>query len=795
MIEGTILNYRDNSGQIKGDDDKTYAFNRRALGEGDVAQATPGRRVRFQPEGDRARDVALLAQTVPGEVRKPKPVAPPHTGSQPLQGQAPAVQPSPLPRPDSSPRPTMSGVYRFLNPYNFVRPLEVRHPNQAPLLGRCTPPPHDRYVGITGQIKCRLTATTPLFVSDSEGIDEESVSEKTHRHYRFFRDPEGNVAIPGTSLRGPIRSVFEAVTNSCFANFAGDKRLSYHLPPGDALKLVPARVRKVSDDRWELDLLPGTTPMNPDQRPSGPQYAAWVHTYRPLWASRTTAQVPNSPYAARQKLSLAGFKHGDRCQAIVEMVQHPLRRFEFWNVVALAQSGQPLPKPKGNQQPVNGYLCITNQNIENKHDERLFFTTQQPQPIDLPDPVRKKYEELIADYQERHSDEASKRKQPAQTQGKEPAFSRFILERTRKNDHKLEEGDLVYAMLERKARGFGVRFIVPVSVPRVGFDHAIGELLYPNDLSKCEQYDELCPACRTFGWIWGGEDRNASHPPIAERTAYAGRVCFSHARLVKDCGTLEATTLAILSTPKPTTTRFYLRPKNDKPQDRLADHQVDYDAQGQIIRGRKFYRHHGDRFNPQEYQSVNSAKGDQNRTLHGVQKAGCVFEFNVDFENLSEIELGALVWSLAMEGWHHRLGLGKPLGFGSAKIEVINVRTFNPMARYATVSQEIDGWVEQIGRVHDWIVAFKQAMQARYGVPFEQLANVRDMNALLAASPPLPVHYPRPTTRPQAEGKQYEWFVGNKRSGQDAGPRLVLRLANEDREGLPLIDKYGDQQR
>lgn len=689
------------------------------------------------------------------------------------------------------------GSYRFLNPYNFVRPLEVRNPNQVPLLGRCAPPPHDRYVGITGRIECRLTAVTPLFVSDSEGIDEEPVGEKIHRHYRFFRDPDGNVAIPGTSLRGPIRSIFEAVTNSCFANFGGDKRLSYHLPPGDALRLVPARVRKVSDGRWELDLLPGTTPVNPDQRPSGPQYAAWVHIYKPLWASQTAAKVPSSPYAARQKLSLAGWEHGTPCQAIVESVQHPLRRFEFWNVVALAQVGQPLPKPKGDQRVVNGFLCVTNQNIENKHDERLFFSTQQLKPLELPGDVRKRYEELIADYQERHSDDAHKRKQPAQPQGKEPALSRFILERTGRKEGKLVDGDLVYAMLERKAHGFSVRFIVPVSVPRVGYDRAIGELLYPDDLCKCEQYASLCPACRTFGWIWGGEDRDAPRPPITERTAYTGRVRFSHAFLSTEtnAGTMDSITIAILSTPKPTTTRFYLRPKNGKPQDHLADHQVDYDATGQIIRGRKVYRHHGDRLNSQEYQSVNSSKSDQNRTLHGIQKPGSVFKFTVDFENLSDIELGALLWSLEMEGWHHRLGLGKSLGFGSATIEVAKVQILSPSARYAALSEETDGWTDRTDNRQSWVATFKQAMQARYGAAFEQLANVRDMRALLASSPPLPVHYPRPTLRPQAEGKQYEWFVGNKRSGQDAGPRLALHLADEDRDGLPLIDKYGDQQR
>lgn len=35
-----------------------------------------------------------------------------------------------------------TGKYRFLNPYNFVRPLKPVNLDQAPLMGRCTPPPH-----------------------------------------------------------------------------------------------------------------------------------------------------------------------------------------------------------------------------------------------------------------------------------------------------------------------------------------------------------------------------------------------------------------------------------------------------------------------------------------------------------------------------------------------------------------------------------------------------------------------------------------------------------------------------
>jgi CRISPR-associated protein (TIGR03986 family) len=224
----------------------------------------------------------------------------------------------------------------------------------------------------------------------------------------------------------------------------------------------------------------------------------------------------------------------------------------------------------------------------------------------------------------------------------------------------------------------------------------------------------------------------------------------------------------------------------------LCDQQVGYDNPAQILRGRKVYRHHGSRLDPQEYQSVNGNKSDQNRTVHGVQKAGSRFEFTVEFENLAPVELGALLWSLRLEGWHHRIGYAKPLGFGSARIEVLSVSILNPEVRYASLSDTADGWIDRTDQIDVWIDNFKRAMAARYGAAFDQLANIRDLKALLADTPPLPVHYPRPTRQPQAQGKQYEWFVGNKRGGQSPGPRLALSLADDDQTGLPLIDKDGN---
>lgn len=757
MPEGTITRFFSDRGFgfIQPDGGGRDLYFRAERVEGFAARdVRPGLRVYYEsessPQGLRAKVVRALGAGSAG----PGPVAP-------------------------------AGGYRFLNPYNFVRPLKAANDKAAPPLGRCMPPPHDRYVALTGRITCALTATTPLFIADADGVQ----GENGHYTFRFFQYGD-QPAIPATSLRGSIRSVFEAATNSCFSVFSSKKRLSYHLQPEEALKLVPARVVHREDpEEWYLDLLPGTTPLAVGQRPLGLQYAAWVHRYSPLQASRTLREAPGTPYGRRKLLALTGRRHREKCQAIVEEIEHPRRGFRFWNVVKLAPIDEPELMPGPGQKRIIGYLCITNQNIENKHDERLFFAEGKPLRIPLGKVTRDRYDELLADYQDRHEDEVEKRADPKSVQGRDPAFSRFVIRRKGEQE-RLRSGDLVYAMLRRDGQNIGIDFIVPVSVPRVGYDQTVGERLEPDApgktgaLLKCRDYGALCPACRTFGWVSEDASRDPGVP-----VAYAGRVRFSHAALTHSEGTLDAT-LAILSTPKPTTTRFYLRPKDgSRPRNGEEDQQVDYsEGAKRQVRGRKFYRHHGDKLSGQEYTRAGGVRDDQNRTARGVQKAGSTFSFTVDFENLAPVELGALLWALEMEGWNHRMGMGKPLGLGSTVVEVKDLQLLDTAAHYRSLDP---AWQPALERKAALVKEYQDAMRTRYGRQFHDLENIRDLKALLAESPQIPVHYPRSTQEPQPEGRNYEWFMGNKRSGRDAGPRLVLRLADEDTEGLPLMDKYG----
>jgi len=788
MAEGVIIAVKKGySGTIRGDDGNEYRFNRKRIIKGDFRQIQMGLRVEFEPDGEWASQLRLLDEVQ--ELPQQAIVSPSISGQRQKQV---ASKKRPQPKPSST------DGYRFLNPYNFVRLLGQPRPENH-ILGNCSPPPHDRYLGLTGHITGELKAVTPLFISDSHTVSEDANGHKT---YRFFQ-MGGQPALPASSLRGMVRSVFEAVTNSCFVAFDQDP-LSFHLASTRAPWLVPARVER-DGDNWHLRLLTGTTKLqieSPGKNPEGFQYAAWSASYWPIKPSKTLRgigpkgrKLSQKQLASRQSFinrtqsqvpNPDGIGHGEECYALLEPFQHPHPRIKFWNVLEIRRDRSDLPQPQGKQRVEYGWLCITNQNIEPKHSERFFFRAKDnrtgPEYIDLPEDVRHAYEALVKDYQERHRDAVQKRRRKGQSPerpvGDEPAFSRFVYQN---DERKLKGGELIYAMLEGTINAPRVKFIVPVAVPRVTYEHSRGELL-PGYFQRCKDYNQLCPACRVFGWVRESAEDIGQDVP----TAYAGRVRFSHGTLIYSAGELPETTLAILSTPKPTTTPFYLLNSNGRP-----DTTVTYDSHDAQLRGRKFYRHHR-QADPDEYQR--NERSDQNRTVCGALQPGATFTFTLNFENLHPLELGALLYALELEGgMYHRLGYAKPLGFGSVKITVDEVKVLDWEQRLQSLEANAGWRTLAPENQQNYRNQFLQQMQALYGTDFEQIV-LADLRALLKDPPELPIHYPRPTRQFDPDHPQFEWFVGNKRRIEKRQNDAVsLPLADEDGYGLPLIKKDGGE--
>lgn len=115
-----------------------------------------------------------------------------------------------------------------VNPYNFV-PLE-HAPSRTAL--------DAYYTGklLTGRLDYTLTTDTPLLIPDSAKVVKDEKID--HKRYPFFRLPDGTPAIPGSEMRGAMRAVYEAVTNSCLSVLLGstEEPFSQRLPSTNGFK-------------------------------------------------------------------------------------------------------------------------------------------------------------------------------------------------------------------------------------------------------------------------------------------------------------------------------------------------------------------------------------------------------------------------------------------------------------------------------------------------------------------------------------------------------------------------------
>ena len=106
---------------------------------------------------------------------------------------------------------------RFVNPYNFIPFSE----NKAKAYGET-----DTHTGV---ITYSVTTKTPLFIPNT-GNDNAFCTADEHKSYDFFsynelesgknyKNEYFEPVIPGSELRGMIRSIYETLTDSCVSVF------------------------------------------------------------------------------------------------------------------------------------------------------------------------------------------------------------------------------------------------------------------------------------------------------------------------------------------------------------------------------------------------------------------------------------------------------------------------------------------------------------------------------------------------------------------------------------------------
>lgn len=262
-----------------------------------------------------------------------------------------------------------------------------------------------------------------------------------------------------------------------------------------------------------------------------------------------------------------------------------------------------------------------------------------------------------------------------------------------------EIGNPVFFLSKESGSNREVVFLGRAQMFRLPYDHAIPDFI-PETICNPESVD-LADAI--FGFI--SKARDAHTPQGQKAHAYASRIAVTDATLVSPgekglwFNAKEVTVPPILASPKPTAFQHYLVQTTTDPSG--LRHYSSKPVRDTVLRGVKFYWHQGKRKMADLKPLPNSPNVDANGNVEASStqhtqmypvNEDVIFKFRIYFENLSDVELGALCWTLhpvsdpesKVEDYCHSLGMGKPFGMGAVKLNA-TLYLENRLQRYKTL--------------------------------------------------------------------------------------------------------------
>ena len=696
----------------------------------------------------------------------------------------------------------------FLNPYNFVSiPDRDALPEE---LRDGKPAGHDRYdpERWTGSIPITLTTLTPLLLPDHAQAATGSNGGAAPPPLPVRVDHDGRPMLSMSTVKGMLRSCYEAITNSRLGVFTGhDTQLAIR-GPADTTQLKPAVViardheAGTAEIRWVRSLTPRR-----DVRKPRPMSAASIKPHPAVWL----------PVSEAKK-----YKDGDQLEAWLCLVRHQ-RGFWVWRAFKIGRPGTvgattPSFAPSGqwlrnlvlSDHPfvrVAGRLHRTDSTFpaggRRKHDERLVVgqvLTPDHAHLDLRTeeigkPLIAGWRAVIDSFAQAHEGEPNLRRN----------FGSYV--HSPGPWRSLPEGRTLHVELDDNGK---IKALYPAMIGRKPFPGAPKKSL-PEPHHPATSREKLSPADRVFGWVRHGADKAG--------VAHRGHVRVEAGDERPQQSTVETLPfplqLATLNSPKPSQFLFYLGDENSAPLDgrpKQPDEGYSGNHGERRLRGRKVYLTHRDVLSgaagaeeywtlpqdptvarqrltgegPQyrEYVAPEGSKEKVTTTVTQWVKPGTEFTVLLRVDNLSKIELAALLWLLDLpDGAALQLGLGKPLGFGAVRVAADwdEVRLFTGnrvLERYRSLSSVPES--EPLQTLRELIGEYDDLLT-------EHLAQVRaEFLAAATGFPGSPVHYPR--TNPVPETESYLWWVANDVSGKQPGKRLALpRLPSKEGDPEPWL--------
>ena len=435
---------------------------------------------------------------------------------------------------------------RFVNPYNFIPFPEKKAAAYKD---------GDKHYGV---IRYSITTKTPLFIPNSSNDTIFSnPSQKDHKSYDFYSytDLSNDTSkethyyepvVPGTEMRGLIRSVYETLTDSCMGLLNEDiqpiKRVQKNYSPG-----------LLAFKDGELSLYPAKSYMI-GEKITGRSYAG--------------SEIDNMRNGQKVYFELPRVNEYGRMGAITN--------FSMRSDSCKKLEGYIIKWGKGVKKAYNHVFVFKDEYhpVSNgKHLDSQKIKAYVESVIDSYDPSSNKIKDYNSkDYKAYKTD-----------------FQDFMKKR---------EGvfPINYKVIKENL------YLCPTSYPREKAAHSIGDLA--KEFVPCK--DTLCPACDLFGKI--GDNAKSSHIRFTDMKVAEQYKTFQE-YYVKVDGKSEVT-LSNLSEPKLGNVEFYLeKPSNASfwTYDYYVANGCEFEEPGKL-RGRKYYWHHPGKIIFQKVEQTNLNK-------------------------------------------------------------------------------------------------------------------------------------------------------------------------------------------
>ncbi|MFA4958887.1 MAG: TIGR03986 family CRISPR-associated RAMP protein [Candidatus Cloacimonas sp.] len=577
-------------------------------------------------------------------------------------------------------------------PYNFIPLNDVIFTTEP----KCIPP-FNQYKNNNGYIDLDITALSPIYIRKTLTEEEEKKLVELENSNNlaeladfklslsgFYKPADAEFRIPGSSLRGMIRTLYEVVTYSKMT-FIDDHHLFYRSFADSSIDLRDLYSKAIIQ---QIKGAYATKVKAGYLRKDGNKYS--IYLADSFHRVEEDLVITNGIINERMKVAKGKSPNSDYKKLIARnpflkvffkadqesIHQHSVKM--YYSKVTDIQPDTVTKKEDYNE----GYLVLSGWVPSQNIGKHLHWVIGEPsnKNYEIPDKV-------IDSYRKDKNRNSVDLLQKAENKDC-PCF--FILE-------------------DNQVKAFG-----HTGFFRMVYQHSIGELRPEKHKSK-----ELDMAEAVFGYI-------------KDNDILPGRVYFEDAICDTPDKILKEQNPKILSSPKPTSFQYYIQqyPKIGNLEKNKINRLKNYDSPNACLAGFKFYWHRDSNdwtANPDDVRKNKT----QYTKIQPLDK-NSHFKGRIRFTNLSDTELGALLFILNLpEGCAHKIGMAKPLGLGSIRIDA-KLNLIDRQKRYTNLKDE---GIKEIEDFSPYLQAYYQLLNDNLNIqindPWTDIERLKQLKCML----------------------------------------------------------------